>query len=81
MWGQFYPTLQSQLEGDLEYIKQSPTYNCIWMFTKVKMCTSGISHTSNGYYSSVMSMMNILCLRQGRDEPMKAYYRRFEVAI
>ena len=28
-----------------------------------------------------MAMRTILCLRQGRDEPTEAYYRRFEAAI
>ena len=45
------------------------------------MCTSGIDNTSNGHYYSVMAMRNILCLRQGKDEPMEAYYRIFEAAI
>ena len=45
------------------------------------MCTSGIDHASNGYYSAVMAMRTILCLKQGRDDPKKAYYRRFEAAI
>ena len=45
------------------------------------MCTSGIDHTPNGYYSAVMSMRTILCLSQGRDEPTEMYYRRFEAAI
>ena len=49
--------------------------------TKVKMCTSGIDHKSNGYYSASMEMRTIFCLRQGRDEPMEVYYRHFEVAI
>ena len=51
------------------------------MFTKVKMCTSVIDHTSNGNYSVVMVMRTIFCLRQGRDEPTEAYYRQFEAAI
>ena len=45
------------------------------------MCTSGINHTSNGYYSEVISMSTILCLRQGRDKPTEAYYRSFKAAI
>ena len=45
------------------------------------MCTSGIDHTPNGYYSAVMSTRTILCLRQGRDEPTEMYYRRFDAAI
>ena len=28
-----------------------------------------------------MAMRTIFCLRQGRDEPTEAYYRRFEAAI
>ena len=45
------------------------------------MCISGINHTSNGYYSAVMSMSTILCQRQIREKPKEAYYRRFEAAI
>ena len=45
------------------------------------MCTSGIDHTSNGYYSAVIAMRTIFGLRQGRDQPTEAYYRRFEAAI
>ena len=51
------------------------------MFTKVKICTSDIVHTSNGYYYIVMAMRTILCLIQGRGDPKEAYYRRFEAAI
>ena len=66
IWGQCYPALQSKLEGNPEYITKFPTYNCLWLFTKLKMCTSIIDHTSNGYYSEVMAMRTIFCLRQGR---------------
>ena len=45
------------------------------------MCTSGIDHTSNGYYSSVMEMRTIFFLRQGINEPTEAYYRLFEADI
>ena len=45
------------------------------------MCTSGIDHTSNSYYSAVMDTRTILCLRQGRDKATEAYYRIFEAAI
>ena len=45
------------------------------------MCTSDIYHTSNGYYSAVMSMRTIFCPRQVIDEPTEAYYRRFEAAM
>ena len=51
------------------------------MFTKVNMCKSGIDHTSNGYYSSVMAMRTIFCIRQGKEEPTEAYYRRFEASV
>ena len=51
------------------------------MFTKVNMCTSGINHTSNGYYYAVMATRTILFLRQGIDELTEAYYRRFEADI
>ena len=51
------------------------------MLTKIKMYTSGINHTYNGCYYEVMSMRDILCLWQGWDEPIEAYYRRFEAAI
>ena len=81
IWGQFSPALQSELEVDPEYITKSPTYNCLWLFTKVNMCTSGIYPTSNGYYSKVMAMRTIFCLIQGRDDPTEAYYRRFEAVI
>ena len=81
IWGQCSPALQSELEGDPEYITKSPAYNCLWLFTKVKKCTSGIDHTSNGYYSAVMAMRTIFCLRQGIDEPTEAYYRQFEAFI
>ena len=39
------------------------------------MCTSGIYHTENIYYSAFMDMRNIFSLRHGRDEPNEAYYR------
>ena len=45
------------------------------------MCTSGINHTSNGYYSAVMATRTIFCLRQGRDDPKEVYNRIFEAAI
>ena len=45
------------------------------------MCTYGIEHTSNGYYSATMAMRNILYLRQGIDKPTEAYNRIFEAEI
>ena len=45
------------------------------------MCTSGIDHISNVYYSAFVSMRTIFCLKQGRDEPTEEYYRQFEAAV
>ena len=81
IWWQGSPALQNELEGESEYIKKLPTYNLLWLFNKVKMCTSGIDHTSNGYYSAVMAMRTIFWIRQGRDEHIEAYCRRFESSI
>ena len=44
------------------------------------MCTSGINHTSNGYYYAVMGMRTIFCLSLGSNEPMEAYKISFETA-
>ena len=81
IWGKWSPALQSKLEGNTDYTTHSPTYAWLWMFTKIKMCTSGIDHTSNGYHSAVIAMRTIFCLWKGRCEPIKAYYRRFEASI
>ena len=81
IWGQCSPALQSELEGDQEYITKSPTYNCLWMLTKVMICTSVIDDTSNVYYYAVMAMRTILCRRQGRYDPTETYYRRFEASV
>ena len=81
IWGQCTPELHSELEGDPEYITKSPTYNCLWLFTKVNMCTSGIGCTSNGYYSLVIAMRTIFFIIQVIDEPTEAYYRRCEASI
>ena len=67
--------------GDPDYATYLPIYDFLWVFTKIKMCTSGINHTSNGCYYVVMNILAIFFLRQGRDEPTKAYYRRFEASI
>ena len=69
------------MEGELDYIKKAPTYYCLWLFKKIKWCKYGIDHTSNGYYSAVMSMRNLFCLIKGRDEPAEAYYIMFEADI
>ena len=51
------------------------------MFTKIKVCISGINYTSNGSYSEVIYMRVIIWLRQGKDETTKSYYIMFEAAI
>ena len=79
--GQCLPTLQSELEGNPVYSTHSPTYECLWILTKIKMCTSVIGHKYNGYYYEFMVMRVILCLRQGQDETTEAYYWRFEASI
>ena len=81
IWVQCSPALQSKLKGDPEYIIKSSTYNLLWLYTKFKMCTSGIVHTSNGYHSAVMDMRTIFCPIQGIDKPKEAYYRIFEASI
>ena len=81
IWVNWYSALQSELEGNPDYSAHLSTYDCLWMLTKIKMYTSGINHTYNGCYYEVMSMRDILCLWQGWDEPIEAYYRRFEAAI
>ena len=81
IWGHCSSALQSELEGDPEYITKSLAYYCLWLLTKVKIYTSGIDHTSIGYYYAVMAMRTIFYLRQGRDEPTESYYRLFEADI
>ena len=44
------------------------------------MCTSGINHTSNGYYYAFMDMGTILFLSLGSDEPTEAYNISLEAA-
>ena len=61
--------------------QRSPTYNYLWLLTKVKTFTSGIDHTSNGYYYAVMAMRTIFYLIKGRDNPMDTYCIIFEAAI
>ena len=51
------------------------------MFTKVKMCTYGTIHTSNGYYYAVMAMRTIFYPILGREKTIEAYYKRFETYI
>ena len=51
------------------------------MFTKIKICKNGVDTTSNGCCYAVMGTWEILCLRQGQDEPTETYYQRFEAAI
>ena len=81
IWGQRSTAIHVELEGDKEFITKLTTYKCLWLITKVKIFTSGIDNTSNGYYSVVMAMRTIFYLRQGRYEPTEAYYRLFEAAI
>ena len=50
-------------------------------YSKNKMCTSRIDHTSNGYYSTVMYTRNIFFLRQWKYEATEAYYRWFDEFI
>ena len=46
------------------------------------MCISGIDHTSNGYYSALISTRTVFCLLwKGQYEPTEAYYRRCEASI
>ena len=81
IWGQWYPYLQRELEGNLDYTTYPPTYDWLQLFTNIKICTSGIDCTSSGYYSVFMSMRTIVCLQQGKYEPSEAYYKSFEAAI
>ena len=68
------PALQRELEGDPEHITKYLKYNYLWLFTKVKICTSGNEHTSNVYYSTFMAVRTIFRLIQGRDKHTEAYY-------
>ena len=81
IWGKFSPALQSEFEGDPEYIIKSSTYTLLWLYTKVKICTSGIYYTSNGYYSAAISTRTIFYMIQVRDDPTEAYYRIFEASV
>ena len=81
IWVQWLPALQSELEGDPDYSTHYLTYDCLWMFTNINMCTSCIDPTSNGYYYIVMVIRKILCLQQRQYETTKSYYQRFEESI
>ena len=81
IWGNCSPSLQSEMEGDPDYITHAPTYDFLWLSRKIKMCTSRMYHTSNGYYSSVMYTSNLFYQIQERYKPTEAYYRRFEAVI
>ena len=49
----------------IQITQKNPTYECIWIFTKIKMCTSRTDHRYNGYYYVGMAIRNIFCLRKG----------------
>ena len=80
IWVKCHPSVQRKLEGNSGYTTPTPTYDCLWIFMKNKMCTSGIYHTSNKYYSADMAMRTIFFLWQGWDKLTKACYWMFEAA-
>ena len=81
IWVHCLSVLQGELEGDSYCSTHFPIYDCLWLFTNINIFTSGIDHTSNWCYYGVMVMRSILCLKQGGNEPTKAYYQSFEASI
>ena len=48
IWVQCFPALQNKLKGNPDDSTISLRYDCLWLFKKIKMCTSVLDHTSDG---------------------------------
>ena len=81
MWGHCTPGLQSELQGDPSYKEKSKDYDCLWLAETLKLNSSGIAHTSNHFHSAFHALKGVFSLRQGANESMDVFYKRFDLTL
>jgi hypothetical protein len=80
IWGQCSPALQSELTGDTDFKEKSSVFDCIWVLQKIKLISAGLDKNTNVYISTFSALKSFYNCRQGKDESMETYHRRFEAA-
>ena len=73
-------SLQEELSGDPLYLTKSSSFDSIWLLQTLHKITAGANKTTNKYYSIFKSIKAFYNTQQGPNEPLDAYYQRFENA-
>jgi hypothetical protein len=79
MWGQCIAALQAELRGIQDFKSKNNKYVCLWVLQQVKLISSGVDQsTSNPSANLFLLMKNLYNNRQGPDETVETYAKRFE---
>ena len=57
------------------------TFDCLWLLDNIKLLTSGIDKKQDIGVNTVTAVKSLYYLRQYQNEPLEAYYRRFDSAV
>ena len=60
------------------YSSKSSSFDSIWLLQTLQKITAGANKTTNKYYSIFISLKTFYNTQQGYNEPLDAYYQRFE---
>jgi hypothetical protein len=79
VWGQCTTALQAELRGVQDFKEKNSAYDCLWVLQQVKLISSGVDQsTANPSANLFLLMKNLYYNRQGSDEPVETYAKRFE---
>ncbi len=81
VWGQCSPALQSDMKGTKDFKTKEKERDVVWLLASLKKAASGVSRTSNTYYSMHKCLKSFYSLRQGDRESVESYLQRFESVV
>ena len=76
--GQCSPALTAELKGHKEFKEKKSERDLIWLLTKLKLLTSGLSKNTNLYAGMFKLLKAFYTVKQKDEESLEDYHKRFE---
>ena len=80
IWGQCSPALKTEVMSINGFMDEADDFNCVWLMEELKLYVGFEKHVDNivGAFDVLKSFYT---LKQGRDETLENYYKRFEASV
>ena len=77
IWGQCYHGINSIFHKNDYFEYKSDIFDCLWILKQVKEVTTVLDVKSNEQYNLHVAMLNLLTMRQGKQESEDSFNMRF----